>query len=369
MKNIKYILILLLATSLFSCDDEDITKINIDEYKAPVVESSLNGTSYVLKKDTKDDLMVELKWSAANFSFNSAVKYDVLIDIEGNDFKDPILLKSVNSSTDIVATEISQEEFNNWSKLKPLAPEAAHDLEVQIIASVHEDVDTLRSEKITLTVTTYLDVIPSPQLYIVGDACAAGWDAANAIPLYKKEQFSTIFTYLEDSKNFRFLGQQGWNPLNYNYGTFETKPDYLTDGGGGDRNFGFHSETGIYKVVCDFDKSILTLEKTDYEYDIPSLYLVGTINGWDADNAISMTKNGDVFTHEMTLPDNAEFKFIGQQAWAPLEYANIKEAGDEVSNILGHSGNNNNIKFNGGDKTYIITASVKGGYFSIVENK
>ncbi len=80
MKNIKYILILILAVSLFSCDDEDITQINPNDYKAPVVESSLDGTSYVLTKDTKDDLMVELKWSAANYSFNAAVKYDILID-------------------------------------------------------------------------------------------------------------------------------------------------------------------------------------------------------------------------------------------------------------------------------------------------
>ena len=366
MKYINYFILLFFCTALFtSCDDEDVIRIDKKEFKAPVVDSSLNGASYTLTKETKDTLMAEFKWSPANYSFKAAVKYDILIDIQGNNFKDAILFKSIDST----ALKITQEEFNNWSKLKSLQTEIEHSLEAQIVASIHGDIDTLKSEKFSFKVTPYLDVVQSPQLFLVGDACAAGWNASNAIPLYKKEQFSTIYTYLEKSGNFRFLGQQDWNPLNYNFGTFATKPDYLTDGGGGDRNFGFDGETAIYKIICDFDKKDLTLEKTKLEYDIPNLYLVGTINGWDASAAIPMTKNGDIFTHEMVIPDNAEFKFIGQQDWTPLEYGNAKEGAGEISNILGHAGNNDNILFNGGGKTYIITASIKGGYYSIAEKK
>ena len=70
-----------------------------------------------------------------------------------------------------------------------------------------------------------------------------------------------------------------------------------------------------------------------------------------------------VFEYTIAIPDGAEFKFIGQQSWGSLEWANIHSSGN--SGFLGPKGDNDNIKFNGGGATYKITANVKLGTYKI----
>jgi hypothetical protein len=53
-----------------------------------------------------------------------------------------------------------------------------------------------------------------PDFFLVGAASAVSWNATGSQKLYKHDNISEIYTYLQP-ENFRFLGQQDWNPLNY----------------------------------------------------------------------------------------------------------------------------------------------------------
>ena len=70
-----------------------------------------------------------------------------------------------------------------------------------------------RSNVTSVKITPYK--LSYPDFYLVGEASYVGWNAGSAQLFYKSDNFSTIYTYLEKDKNFRFLGQQDWNPTNY----------------------------------------------------------------------------------------------------------------------------------------------------------
>jgi hypothetical protein len=107
-----------------------------------------------------------------------------------------------------------------------------------------------------------------------------------------------------------------------------------------------------------------------YTYDYPVIYLVGDYNTtdpvWDAFNAPAFTRVEEgVYTIEKSLKDGAMFKFVGQQDWGDLEWANIQEEGN--SGIIGPKNVNGNITFDGGDKTWEIKVDLKQGIYTFTE--
>ncbi len=71
MKNIKYILILLLAVSLFSCEDDDMVQLNDSEY-VPATNIVGFGTTLEISKDKKTETIVNNESSEIIRIFNSA---------------------------------------------------------------------------------------------------------------------------------------------------------------------------------------------------------------------------------------------------------------------------------------------------------
>ena len=130
----------------------------------------------------------------------------------------------------------------------------------------------------------------------------------------------------------------------------------------------FTDPAGIYKVVinANFGVKSLTITAADTVWDIPNIYLVGSIQGWNADNAEAFTSLGNgKFEITRAISDNAEFKFLGQQGWSGREWANIHGSGN--TGYIGPNGDNGNISFNGGGDNYKITVDLKLGTYTIVK--
>ena len=84
-----------------------------------------------------------------------------------------------------------------------------------------------------------------------------------------------------------------------------------------------------------------------FVYDLPELYLVGSINGWSESNPLVMTKvSAGVYEWTGALPDGAEFKFLGQKSWGELDWGNMGANGN--TSYLAPKDANSNIKFDGG---------------------
>lgn len=363
MKNtFKILLVFVLGFIVYSCEDGD--RAIIGEGTPPSLKS--DKTSVVLDANSNNDTAVTFEWINSDYGINIEINNSLEFALKGTDFASP---QSTVIEGGLLKHSFTVEELNTI--VLSLGASTATDVEVRLKSEV-PNYRTFYSDVITLTVTPYLT--ESPSFYLVGDASAAGWSETKAQLLYKKDNLSTIYTYLENGKNFRFLGQQAWSPLNYSlnaegmnndYKYFKTWSPNLQ--AVPSENIQFTGATGVYKILINADPSQKTITVSTSAvnvWDPTNLYIVGTVNGWNASAAIPMTNLGDgKFEYTIALSAGSEFKFLGQQDWGDLEWGNIE--GNSYTGYLGPKGSNGNIKFDGSGGNYKISVDVKLGVYTI----
>ncbi|HAF29165.1 MAG TPA: hypothetical protein DCG75_08975 [Bacteroidales bacterium] len=375
MNKIKYLLIVLVAVSIYSCDVDDFDNPPAPPSYNNVAQAITNGIDnpvVTLLKENEDLAWDTLVWTAAQLYEGQGLitHYSVQVADSGSNFSSYFVIEaSTTSETSIIITE---GNLNTKLLANGYSPVQTYDLQLRIKAFVHEDLDSLFTDPLSFTVTTYKDVPVPDELYIFGSATTVGYDAGSALATYKEDGKFTVFTYLENNKMFRFLMEQDTVDNTYNYESLVNLPDNVASAGDEMKNFTFTGATGWYKIEADYLTSTLIIETYEhnghtYVEDYDQLYLVGSISGWDAQAnppQFEMTKLSEgVFTYEIVLPDEAQFKFvIGNGEWSP-NWANIGGMGN--SGILGPEGKNDNITFDGGGDTYKIVVNIKQGTYTI----
>ncbi|BAP30826.1 uncharacterized protein CHSO_1789 [Chryseobacterium sp. StRB126] len=365
MKNIfKIISMVFIGLLVISCEKDEDQAV-LQQTKNSALAS--DAKTLVLLRDNEADKAVKFDWT--NPQYNISVVYNNSLEFAKKDtgFKDA---KSVDVNAKDLSTTYSVKEFNKIMNDAGFLPEKIVDVDVRMKTSVGNAV--FYSNVISMTVTPYL--AEYPPFYLVGEASAVGWNAGNAQLLYKDENISTIYTYLEKGKAFRFLGQQAWDPTNYSLDAagikdgnkyFKTWSTNLSVADA--ENIKFNGESGIYKIVVDSEpvKKTLTISSSSISLWNPTnLYLVGSVNGWNIGGAIPMTNLGDgKFEHIIALSAGSQLKFVGQQSWGELEWGDLKA--DSNTGYLAPKGSNGNIKFDGTGGNYKITVDLKLGVYSI----
>ena len=332
----------------------------------PVITNPLAGQSVVLNVNTPTETALTIKWN--DYDYGTDVNYLVEIAKKGS-----AAFSELGSVQNVKELVLSHFTLNEAASKLDLPVNVASEVDIRVTAKTEAPggVITKVSDVVTFKVTPYQPAYKD--FYLVGAATAVDWNAGNAQLLKNTQNKAEIYTYLQNGAMFRFLGQQAWNPLNYSLNTpgikdaykfFKTWSSNLTTDPTNDENIVFTGDSGIYKITIDQNTKDITVTASPIPTIPAELYLVGSINSWNAGSAFTMDLVGDgVFEYTIAIPDGAEFKFIGQQSWGPLEWANIHSSGN--SGFLGPKGDNDNIKFNGGGATYKITANVKLGTYKI----
>ena len=371
-KNIinKILFVFIAIFSFIACENREL--ITVDNQSAPIM-LDISAEKLVLDRNFPSNPGLTLSWDVATYTVPTEIKYKIEVS-KDEAFTAPYTLGTVAGS--VRATTFSVEQMNQAAQGINLEPNVSAKMYIRVssyLGTVSENL-VAKSNVTSLMITPY--VLEYPDFYLVGGATYVGWTAENAQILHKKDNLSYIYTYLENNQPFRFLGQQSWNPINYSVDKEGTRANYryfkqlsgnlLQDG---DENMKFTGDTGIYKIEIDATKNIQSLNITASPvlgYDFPEVYLVGTINGWDAANAIAMTKvSSGKFEYTVKLDNGAAFKFLGQKDWKELEWGNISGSGN--SGFLGPKGDSGDIKFDGGGNTYKITVDIKAGVYTIVQ--
>ncbi|KQS92206.1 MULTISPECIES: SusE domain-containing protein [Chryseobacterium] len=366
MKNIfKIITLLLVGLMVFSCEkEEDIATLGA----ASTSNLSADKTSIVLIKDNEAQNAVTFNWSAPSYGIAVAQKNQLQIAAKGTNFASP---KNVDLNDGAVKASFTVAEFNTYLLDAGIAPNVASQIDVRLSSKLGS-FEAVNSNVVTLTVTPYMTSYPS--FHIVGDASAVGWNATSAQLLYKLDNLSTIYTYLENGKSFRFLGQQDWGPTNYsldvtgmNAGNRYFKTWSANLAPATPENIQFTGASGMYKIVINADatvKSITVTPSAVATFNPANLYLVGTVNGWNAGAGLAMTNLGNgKFEHTVALPAGSQFKFLGQLSWGDLDWGNMTADGN--TGYIAPKGSNGNIKFDGTGGNYKITVDVKMGTYKI----
>lgn len=335
----------------------------------PIITSpTTSGAAFVLDVLTPDAKATDVTWTDYS-TYGVPVNYTIEVAKKGSATFVP-----AGAVTDLKTFVWTHKFLNNLTVLLGLAPNVSADLDVRVTATTASTGGTIAktSDVVSFKVTPYVGSNP---MYLVGGGTAVDWKPENAQLLLQEGSISTLYAYLANEGSFRFLGQQDWNGANYSlddptinatYRYFKTWSSNLEPDG--TENIKFTGNSGLYKIVIDQTATVKSITVTPSSTPTaPSdLYIVGSITGWNPVTAPMMVQVGNgVWEYTTVLPDNAEFKFIGQQAWADLEWADIQTSGN--SGYLGPKNDNNNIKFNGGDSTYKITANINLGTYTIVK--
>ena len=341
-------------------------RFSVTPYPAavPVITSPTAGQTIALDAGNPNAVAATVTWK--DYAYGVDVNYTVEIAPHGS-------TAFVTGGTTLNDKMLTWTNFQlNDAALKLGAPVGVpSDIDVRVTASTESTGGTITktSKVVTFSVTPYQPAFVS--FYLVGSGTAVGWDASKAQILHNNNEISEIYTYLQNDGEFRFLGQQDWNPLNYSlnadgiqegYKYFNTWSANLVPSG--TDNMKFTGNSGMYKITIDQNSRDITVKPSSSPTLPTDVYLVGSLQGWNASTALKMTQiNDGVYEYEIAIPDGAEFKFLGQQDWSGLEWGNIHTAGN--TGFLGPNGDNNNIQFSGGNTMYKITANVKLGTYMI----
>jgi hypothetical protein len=371
MKNnhiINAIFAFLVFFGLASCDDREL--VQVENSGAPII-MKLSDEKIFLDKNYPNNPALNVTWDQAKYTVPVSVNYKVEASATA-DFKKALTVGTVSESIRTATYTVGQ--MNTVAQTLGLQT----DMEGKLYMRVTSYLGSNRLD--TMSNTTFVNVTPYaldyPTFYLVGAASYVGWNSGVAQELHKTDNMSYIYTYMEPAA-FRFLGQQAWSPINYsvdNPGTDaasryfkQLSSNIVFDN---NENMKFTGTAGIYKFSINADGDVQSLDATPSPlgFDYPNLYAVGTINGWDAANALPMTRISEgVFELTTVLNDATEFKFIGQKAFGDLEWGNILKNNDGNSGFVGPKGDNSNIKFNGGGSNYKITVNLKAGIYKLVK--
>ena len=236
-------------------------------------------------------------------------------------------------------------------------------------------------KKMTLLVLSVLFVFnvfayETENLYVVGNACSAGWSPDNALEMTKESDGiftweGELFDYTEDNGNrrFKFLTQRAWEN-SITVGDPASGHVMITSGAeealrvfnsGNDNGFQV-AETGRYSIEVNLNAMTVVVTKTgDAEeptIDLNQLYMVGdALNGWGHEYFIGMEKVSDgVFIWSGEIK-SGEFKFQNKSnSWDE----NINPEDDLTFSV----GSEYNLRYKSEDKKF--RTSETGNYAMLV---
>jgi hypothetical protein len=165
MKNIKYILILFFAVSFFSCDDDDIIKLNSSEY-VPAGNVTGFGSTLNISKATKAET-IKVSYTPASYGVDIVTTHQLQF-ATSTDFAKPVTFDIDAANNAFTFTVGALNELLTESLLLPVDVEA--NVSARVITSSLNGVDTLYSEVVSFNTTPYLDILFAPEtFYLFGD--------------------------------------------------------------------------------------------------------------------------------------------------------------------------------------------------------
>ncbi|RXQ96275.1 hypothetical protein EO244_05430 [Ancylomarina salipaludis] len=165
MKNLKYILILLLAVSLFSCEDDDILKLNDSKYM-PATNITGFGETLIISKAIKAET-IQVSYTPASYGIDIVVT-DILQFSATADFSKPVSFDISPSENTYTFTVGAINELLTESLELPVDIETT--VYARIMTNSLNGVETQYSSVVNFKTTPYLDILFAPEtFYLFGD--------------------------------------------------------------------------------------------------------------------------------------------------------------------------------------------------------
>ena len=303
------ILLLMVSSSFWSCT-KDAAKVTINP--GPTTQLTVTNTTLVLLQANAANQATSFTWNEADFGFPAAISYSIQLAKGGTNFASSATTTEVNMGTALTKS-FTVGEFN--AKMQEIISDgAATQVEARIKASVGSEAPPIYSNVVSMTVTSYLDIVTysfPDALNIAGNF--QGWDPGSAPQIVK-------------TRNGGYDGYEGY--IVFNAATPEFKMvkgdnwgagDYGSAGGGmlgnGGPNLtlpaGGAGITGLYRVRAN--TTTLT-----WSYDkINTWGIIGdaTPGGWGASTAMTFNMSNGSWSITTDLTTGF-IKFRANNDWA-----------------------------------------------------
>lgn len=331
MKKLKFILILLLSISIWSCEDDDA---DIDIFPSETIEGIvvLNTPDVIDFEITEtvdstvgneEEVATMFSWSKVTGNYNGTVLYTLEIDIKGNNFKNAVYLPLSTEGTTELTKEVTNKDLNlAVNKINTQLVTLGSALKVDFSTATEFDIRVVSvadvskhksfSEPITINVNAYEKiVIIEPELFIAGSVQSyygtSNWNPEQGLEMrYTGDGTTKVFeAYVKASAGdtFKFISNQAiWDNVVGNYGTIDGAQDGNLMNSSDSGNLEILEE-GQYYIQVDIDNLTYKLVKMQWG-------IIGnaTAGAWDDETDMTYDFSSNTWSIETTLTDG-ELKF------------------------------------------------------------
>ncbi len=296
------------ATFLTSCKKEEVQAV-LNPTGAVVLAST--ATTLVLAQANAANTAVSFSWDKANFGYPAGVTYTLEFCKGGTNFA-TATSTSINMETSLAKT-FTVGEIN--AKMQDIiAYGSAQQVQARVKADVGSGVTPIYSNVLTLTITSYRDIVNYgfPQaLWIAGNH--QGWDPPSAPKIVDKfasgttgSNYDGYINFTNASPEFKMVKGNNWGA-----GDFGGSAGILTNGGS---NLTLSDGAGVYRLTASTSGMTWTATK------INTWGIIGSATPLDWGASTPMTFNAVdgtwTLTTNLTGGAGKEMKFRANNDWA-----------------------------------------------------
>lgn len=375
MKKTIFIFVALLSVLGFNAcsEDDDFTFVARPNPEGIAFENTFLET-YPLNAANGDNLAERFVWNKTDFGVPSPVKYELQASTT-----------EAFEAEEVVAGDLTVNNYGvTVSYLLKLAGQAGldndPDTEAPNTGSLYfrvkayigdtggdtEQLSAVIALPVVLTEASEGGVEMKPQMYLVGDVTAAGWNPNNSnTPLFRDGENDQVFSFTgrfagtADTEGFKILEVLGeWQPQWGLDGTALSNSDLL----GSDPSAFPVSADGYYSLTLNKEDMSYTFDAVDIS-TAPTYTTIGligdaTADGWDADQDMTPTTfDPHIWVIEGIELSEGEVKFRADDDWTNSWGASTPLSGqgfnDNDPNIPVAAGSYN-VWFNDLDGRYIL---------------
>ncbi|MGQ1784380.1 SusF/SusE family outer membrane protein [Saccharicrinis sp. GN24d3] len=280
MKNIKYVLILLLAVSIFACEDDDILKLNDSKY-TPATNISGFGENLAISKATKTE-SIEVSYTPASYGVDIVATHQLQFS-SSSDFTNPVTFDVDAADNAFTFTVGAINEL--FTESLELTVDEEVDVYARIETTSLDGVETLYSSVVNFKTTPYLDILFAPNtFYLFGDGVGrvAQNNKLKFIKVNSEPNDSWSIVWMEATGSFKLCSEENYKGVigkigdadaatgEYTLGTVDNRGDDIPVPG----------TAGYYTVGINLETNKLLIEPAN-------VYICGpNVDAWPVSSVI-----------------------------------------------------------------------------------
>lgn len=289
--------------------------VTVYPVNGPVITAPTAGSTIVLSSADQSAIATKITWT----DYSSYGTTDVVYKVEVAKKGDATFL-TLGQVTNALSLDVTNKDLNTVALNAGGVANQEGEFDFRVTATTNFSTPSieLKSAVSTAKITPYK--VEFINLYLVGDATAAGWDNsasnANMYPLLGNHSVNASYTYTGYFKagGFKLIKVKGsWDAQ---YGAGSSAGSLSSDGGSGNITV---AADGYYKLAVNIATMTYTFEAiTPPSTTYPTIGIIGdaTPNAWDASTAMTQsTFDPHIWYITNVNLTNGKLKFRANNAW------------------------------------------------------